>query len=80
MAFILQRGVHRRANTLSRHKYLAGEQGRSLNPEGGSVDQLVAGYVHTHREDRWFSTTQFPGCHAGGNVGEAERADGGQGV
>lgn len=33
-AFILQRGVHRRANTLSRHKYLVGEQGRSLNPGG----------------------------------------------
>lgn len=33
-AFILQRGVHHRANTLSRHKYLVGEQGRSLNPGG----------------------------------------------
>lgn len=41
-AFILQRGVHRRANTLSRHKYLAGEQVRSLNPREGNVNQLVA--------------------------------------
>lgn len=34
VAFILQRGVHRRANTLSRHKYLVGEQGKSLNSGG----------------------------------------------
>jgi len=35
-AFILQRSVHRRANTLSRHKYLVGEQisSGSLNPRG----------------------------------------------
>jgi len=34
VAFILQRSIHRRANTLSRYKYLVSEQGRSLNPRG----------------------------------------------
>jgi len=77
-AFILQRSVHCRANTLSRHKYLAGEQGGRWTRGGeeeeeegwreGEGERRSAGhrgYVCTHREDRWFSTTQFPDCHAG---------------
>lgn len=52
-AFILQRGVHRRANTLSRHKYLVGEQGRSLNP-GGERSAGRRLRVHTSRRSMVF--------------------------
>lgn len=78
----MQRGVHRRANTLSRHKYLAGEQVRSLNSGGerqsaGRLRRCLR--VHTRREDRWFSTTQFPGCLAQGRSGRpAKEAEGGR--
>lgn len=53
-AFILQRGVHRRANTLSRHKYLVGEQGRSLNPGGERRSAGRRLHVHTSRRSMVF--------------------------
>lgn len=37
------------------------------------------GYVCTHREDRWFSTTQFPDCHVGERDGRDKEQGGRRG-